>query len=173
MLSCNLNIHLNTNQACRYANMDYIFFSSATKNDYVRLVMSYDIVCQWWINLWLRMTAMPYNLQIDCERKLFIFLILKFHLPAHIAKCHTSYSFNFTRSVGQTEGEAPERGWSNINPVSSSTKQMGPASYRETIDDHFGDWNHQRIIRFGKFWYTIFLIEYGSRFIRFIITAQT
>ncbi|KAF7968555.1 hypothetical protein HWV62_30143 [Athelia sp. TMB] len=79
-----------------------------------------------------------------------IFLIPKFHLPAHIAKCQTAYSFNFCRGVGRTDGEAPERGWSFIDPLASSTKEMGPASYRETIDDHFGDWNHRRIIGLGR-----------------------
>ncbi|KZP27030.1 hypothetical protein FIBSPDRAFT_731485, partial [Athelia psychrophila] len=134
----------------RYANMDYIFFHSTSQQDYVRLVMSYDIACQWSINLWGRMPDMPGYVQIDREGKSFVFLVPKFHLPAHIEKCHTSYSFNLTRGVGRTDGEAPERGWSNINPVSSSTKQMGPASYRETIDDHFGDWNWLRIITLGK-----------------------
>lgn len=131
--------------------MDYIFFSSVSQQDYVRLVMSYDIVCQWSVHLWKRMLDMPSYLQIDGEGKSFIFLVPKFHLPAHVEKCHTAYSFNLTRGAGRTDGEAPERGWSNINPLSASAKQMGPASYRETIDDHFGDWNHQRIVGLGEF----------------------
>ncbi|KZP03688.1 hypothetical protein FIBSPDRAFT_915265 [Athelia psychrophila] len=122
----------------RYANMDYLFFSSVSRQGFVRLVMSYDIVCQWSVYLWTRMLDMPGYLQINREGKDFIFLIPKFHLPAHIERCHTSFSFNLTRGVGRTDGEAPERGWSNINPLSASAKQMGPASFRETIDDHFG-----------------------------------
>ncbi|KZP31898.1 hypothetical protein FIBSPDRAFT_944525 [Athelia psychrophila] len=116
----------------RYANMDYLFFSSTSQQDYVRLVMSYDIVCQWSVHLWGRMLDLPGYVHIDREDKQFVFLIPKFHLPAH------------------TDGEAPERGWANINPLSSSAKRMGPASYRETIDDHFGDWNWQRIVGLGR-----------------------
>ncbi|KAF7965473.1 hypothetical protein HWV62_43305 [Athelia sp. TMB] len=134
----------------RYANMDYMFFHSTAQQDYVRLTMSYDIVCQWSVHLWERMVKMPGHIQIDREDKTFVFLIPKFHLPAHIAKCHTSFSFNFMRGVGRTDGEAPERGWSNINPLSASAKQMGPASYRETIDDHFGDWNWSRIVTMAR-----------------------
>ena len=130
--------------------MDYMFYSSTSQQEYVRLVMSYDIACQWSINLWNRMPHLPIDIQIDRKDKSFVFLVPKFHLPAHIEKCHNNYSFNFTRGVGRTDGEAPERGWSNIDPVSSSTKQMGPSSYRETIDDHFGDWNWQRIVGLGK-----------------------
>jgi len=58
----------------------------------------------------------------------------------------TAFSFNLTCGVGRTDGEAPERGWSNINPLSAQTKVMGPASRQETIDDHFNDWNHKKVI---------------------------
>lgn len=130
--------------------MDYLFFSSLASTDFTTLVMSYDIVCQWSVNLWGRMMAFPDYFHIDHERKQITFLVPKFHLPAHIAACQTAFSFNLTRGVGRTDGEAPERGWSAINPLSSQTKQMGPASRRETIDDHFGDWNHKKVIGFGK-----------------------
>ncbi|KZP24407.1 hypothetical protein FIBSPDRAFT_1011668, partial [Athelia psychrophila] len=119
-------------------------------DDYVTIVASYDIVCQWSVHIWERMEALPSRLQINREGKTFTFLIPKFHLPAHIEKCQTGYSFNFTPGVGRTEGEAPERGWSFIDPLSTSTREMGPASYRETIDDHFGDWNHKKVVGLGK-----------------------
>lgn len=130
--------------------MDYLFFSSTSQQGYVRLVMSYDIVCQWSVHIWSRMEAIPGYMQIDREGKQFVFLVPKFHLPAHVERCQTSFSFNLTRGVGRTDGEAPERAWSNINALAPSAKQMGPASYRETIDDHFADWNHQRVTGLGK-----------------------
>ncbi|KZP08329.1 hypothetical protein FIBSPDRAFT_914302 [Athelia psychrophila] len=122
----------------RYANMDYLFFSSTSQQDY------------WSVHLWGRMLDLPGYVHIDREDKQFVFLIPKFHLPAHVERCQTSFSFNLTRGVGQTDGEAPERVWANINPLLSSAKRMGPASYRETIDDHFGDWNWQRIVGLGR-----------------------
>ena len=94
--------------------------------------------------------AFPEYLHIDLSGKHVTFLVPKFHLPAHVASCQTAFSVNLTRGVGRTDGEAPERGWSNINPLSSQTKMMGPASRRETIDDHFNDWNHKKVIGFGK-----------------------
>lgn len=123
--------------------------SAEATDDYVTIVVSYDIACQWSVHLWERIKAYPERLQVDHKNKVFIFLVPKFHLPAHVEKCQTSYSFNLTVGVGRTDGEAPERGWSFINPLSSSTKEMGPASYRETIDDHFGDWNHKKVIGLG------------------------
>jgi len=93
--------------------------------------------------------AFPEYLHIDLNSKHVIFLIPKFHLPAHIASCQTAFSFNLTHSVGNTDREAPEHGWSDINPLTTQTKVMGLASCRETIDDHFNDWNHKKVIRFG------------------------
>jgi hypothetical protein len=129
--------------------MDYLFFSSVSHSDFITLTMSYDIVCQWYLHLWERMLTFPDNFQVNLDEKFVTFLVPKFHLPAHVDKCQTAFSFNLTRGVGRTDGEAPERGWSDINPLSSQTKQMGPASRRETIDDHFGDWNHKKVIGMG------------------------
>ncbi|KAG1743569.1 uncharacterized protein EDB91DRAFT_1080974 [Suillus paluster] len=45
--------------------------------------------------------------------------------------------------------EAPERGWSNINQVATSTKEMGPGSCRDTLDNHFRDWNWKKVMALG------------------------
>ncbi|KAG1868451.1 hypothetical protein F4604DRAFT_1881562 [Suillus subluteus] len=133
----------------RYSNMDYLFLSTLHGRCVKMLNVSYDIACQWHKNLWERMSTMPPSLHLDPLTKLIRFFVPKFHLPAHIFKCQTTYSFNLSKNVGQTDGEAPERGWSNINPVASSTKEMGPGSRRDTLDDHFGDWNWKKIVGLG------------------------
>ncbi|KAJ7213821.1 hypothetical protein B0H12DRAFT_1242227 [Mycena haematopus] len=69
--------------------------------------------------------------------------------PCHIEACNLKYSFNLTRFVGQTDGEAPERGWADANPLARSTKEMGPGFRRDTLDDHFNDWNYKKIIALG------------------------
>ena len=112
-------------------------------------MVSYDIACQWHVNLLDRMEIMPEFLRLSPTIEAIMYLILKFHLPAHIKKCNLLFSFNLTLGVGRTDGEAPERGWSDINPVAQSTKEMGPCSRRDTLDDHFNDWNWKKIINFG------------------------
>ncbi|KAJ6619583.1 hypothetical protein B0H10DRAFT_2216646 [Mycena sp. CBHHK59/15] len=79
-----------------------------------------------------------------------MFLVPKFHLPAHIEACNLHFSFNLTQDVGQTNGEAPECGWAHANPLVSSTKEMGPGARRDTLDDHFNHLNHKKIIDFGR-----------------------
>ncbi|KAK7028741.1 hypothetical protein R3P38DRAFT_2937983 [Favolaschia claudopus] len=134
----------------RYINMDYMFFSSISGSPLLRFFVSYDIACQWHIKLWSRMVKyQDSTLTIDGRGKFFTFLVPKFHLPAHIEACNLKFSFNLTRDVGRTDGEAPERGWANTNPLARSTKEMGPGFRRDMLDDHFNDWNHTRIIALG------------------------
>jgi hypothetical protein len=97
------------------------------------------------------MKTYPHSIQLNRHGELVVvFLVPKFHLPAHTEKCQKQFSFNLTPHVGRTDGEAPERGWANSNPLSSSTKEMGPGSRRDTLDDHFGDWNYKKVIGLGK-----------------------
>ena len=52
--------------------------------------------------------------------------------------------------MARTDGEDPERWWAHINPVSMSTKEMGPGARLDTLDDHAGAWNWRKITGFGE-----------------------
>ncbi|KAJ6472963.1 hypothetical protein DFH09DRAFT_1343669 [Mycena vulgaris] len=133
----------------RYINMDYIFFMGLAGSEVSELYVSYDIACQWHKNIWERMKTFDEGVRFRKGKKYCVFLIPKFHLPAHIEACNILFSFHLTRYVGMTDGEAPERGWSNLNPLATSTAEMGPGMRRDTINDAFNDWNHKKIIGFG------------------------
>jgi hypothetical protein len=113
------------------------------------LNVSYDIVCQWHKKLWTWMKSFPQAYSLDHFIKTICFFVPKFHLPVHITKCQTLFSFNFTCFVGHTDGEAPERGLSNINPMASSTKAMGPGCHCDMLDNHFRDWNWKKTVGLG------------------------
>ncbi|KAK6981487.1 CxC2 domain-containing protein [Favolaschia claudopus] len=135
----------------RYINMDYLLWKSLEYYDAILLLfISYDIVCQWFKNVWVRLSKYSPELQQRGLRRFYTWLIPKFHLPAHIEDCNVLFSFNLTPFIGQTDGEAPERGWSHINGFATSTKEMGPGARRDTLDDAFNDWNHKKIIALGK-----------------------
>ncbi|KAG6917307.1 hypothetical protein DXG01_003148 [Tephrocybe rancida] len=125
-----------------YVNMDYFFLSSMGQNPSQHVVMSYNIACQWGRNLAKCCTIYPPNPYTDLQIH---FLVPKFHLPAHRPDCHFNFSFNYTPGVGQMDGEAPEHGWAAIN-VTNSTKEMGLGSQRNTLDNHFGDYNWRKIV---------------------------
>lgn len=131
--------------------MDYLFFSTIKDSGVRYLVVSYDIACQWHKNLWRRMhEVFPTEYRIHRGQMYVIFLVPKFHLPAHIEACNLAFSFNLTKGVARTDGEAPERVWSETNALAYSTREMTPGHRRDTIDDHFNDYNHRKIIRLGK-----------------------
>ncbi|EAU83273.2 hypothetical protein CC1G_12790 [Coprinopsis cinerea okayama7 len=130
----------------RYVNMDYFFICTLLFNTPPWVVVSYDIACQWSKNLRARLQVYPDYLTSAVSNVDFVFLIPKFHLPAHVAKCRSSFSFNFTRGAGRTDGEAPERTWAAINKLASSFKEMGPGSRRDGMDDHYGDRNWTKVV---------------------------
>ncbi len=132
--------------------MDYLFYKTltvSTKN-VLSYVVSYDIACQWSIHLRERMFVLDHDFFLFDSRRHVKFLVLKFHLPAHIAPCRVNYSFNYTPGVGRTDGEAPERTWNETNPLATSTREMGPGSRRDVLDYHFGDHNWRKLISLGK-----------------------
>jgi hypothetical protein len=130
--------------------MDYLLFRSLLFSVFAALILSYDIVCQWYKNLWKRMATYPNPLQMTNRNGVAVkFLVPKFHLPAHIDLCQMEFSFNLTKGVGRTDGEGVERGWANIDKMAPATKEMGPGLRRDTLDDHFGDSNWKKLIALG------------------------
>ncbi|KAG0692078.1 hypothetical protein DFH29DRAFT_985953 [Suillus ampliporus] len=115
-----------------------------------RINISYDVACQWHKKLWPHMSMLPSRLHFNQDGKVIKFFVPKFHLAAHIEVCQTEFSFNWTPGVGRTDGEAPERGWANMNRVASSTKEMGPGSQRDTLNDHFSDSNWKKVTALGR-----------------------
>lgn len=130
--------------------MDYIVFSAVSHFGLRMYNLSYDIACQWHKNLWNRISNLPERFRLNRADKVVRFFVPKFHLKAHVQSCQTRFSFNFTRWVGRTDGEAPERGWANFNRVASSIKEMGPGARRDHLDDQFGDSNWKKSIAMGK-----------------------
>ncbi|KIK60737.1 hypothetical protein GYMLUDRAFT_120723, partial [Collybiopsis luxurians FD-317 M1] len=103
-----------------YLLMDFSLLSSIRSFPNLPVTVSYDIIYQ--------------------------LLVPKFHLAAHKQDCVWSFSYNYAIGVGHTDGEGVERNWSTQNSLSGSTKKMGPGSRCDTLDDHFGDHNWQKII---------------------------
>ncbi|KAJ7842104.1 hypothetical protein B0H14DRAFT_3457041 [Mycena olivaceomarginata] len=136
-------------QGEKYLNMDYLFFMGLLGTLLLRFVVSYDIACQWYKNLWGRMAIFPAEAQLSGEKK-FVFLVPKIHLPAHIEECNINFSFNLTPSVGRTDGEAPERGWADANRLANSTSISGPGARRDTLDAHFQYSNWKKITKLDK-----------------------
>lgn len=138
----------------RYCNMDYVV-SSALKQygEIPHLLLSYDIACQWSIHLAERLTHLPSHIQISLppmptELR---YAIPKYHWRAHKEKDHHQYSLNLLPGVSRTCAETPESTWAKHEGTASSTREMGPGSRLDTLEDHFGFCNWRIVVNMGEF----------------------
>ncbi|KAJ7573010.1 hypothetical protein C8J56DRAFT_1008492 [Mycena floridula] len=132
----------------RYVNIDYIVWMSLWLTMLNWIVMSYDIMCQYSINFYARMSTVfgHQASRIHTKGVQFIWTVPKFHLPAHVQSCWQAFNFNYTKWTARSDGEAVERGWSWMNRLRRSIKEMGPGSWRDTIEDHVSFHNWQKVI---------------------------
>ncbi|KAF8804837.1 hypothetical protein BYT27DRAFT_7225178 [Phlegmacium glaucopus] len=104
----------------RYCNMDYLFYHSIQKSQLKNFIISYDIACQWSINLKERMFTFDHKFFLFNGVTQVKFFIAKFHLPAHISACWSNYLFNY-----------------------------GKGTRQDTLDYHFGYHNWQKVTGMG------------------------
>ncbi|KAF7760546.1 hypothetical protein Agabi119p4_11222 [Agaricus bisporus var. burnettii] len=101
--------------------------------------VSYDIWCQYHINLPKRITAnlpdfAPYLKYIRGS-------VPKMHIHGHNVDCQINHSFVYERHSGMTHGEAIESAWSEQNHAASFTKEQNPGHRQETLDNFNGHYN--------------------------------
>ncbi|KAJ3551391.1 hypothetical protein NM688_g4727 [Phlebia brevispora] len=122
----------------RYCNMDYIVISALRRlGELPPLVLSYDIVCQWAINLYTRINEFSDESRLRLDDKDIQFAIPMYHFRAHKEKGHNQYSLHLMEGVGRSCCEGIERNWPKHEETAASTREMGPGSRHDTLEDHF------------------------------------
>ncbi|THU98424.1 hypothetical protein K435DRAFT_818886 [Dendrothele bispora CBS 962.96] len=135
----------------RYANMDYVFASLLGHHDHrLTKVQSYDIVCQWCKKLVDCLKKLPPLVRLNLVLHLIYFVIPKLHIYGHQIHCQLMFSLNWLQGAGRTDGEGIERPWAHMGPVATSTRDMGPGSRHDTLDDHWGHWNFVKMTGLGS-----------------------
>lgn len=129
--------------------MDYLFASSV-QFALIKLLISYDVCCQWFTNFWTRQMFLPTPLQILLPNHALRPLVPKFHLQSHTDSCHSPYSFNYAKGVGRTDGEGVERNWDDLGAHAASTSEMTPGNRWDTLDDCAGWLNWRKTAGLGK-----------------------
>src|SRR5262249_30910631 len=133
-----------------YANMDYIFGSAVQRVLVPRILISYDVACQWYTNLWKRVGEhWPDEIQLPPSSKI-VPAIPKLHEPMHNAANHQVYSLNLMPGVGLSDLEVPERVWAIHNALGNSTKTQGPGTRQDVLDDQFSAWNWLKYVGIGN-----------------------
>ncbi|KAJ7771188.1 hypothetical protein B0H14DRAFT_2294123, partial [Mycena olivaceomarginata] len=67
----------------RYANMDFLVFSSILNTIILFLILSYDITCQYCKHFWERMKGLPEEMHIDPKKVSVWFKVPNFHILGH------------------------------------------------------------------------------------------
>lgn len=135
--------------ANRYANTDYVVVKSATHNPKMKKVASYDVVCQWSINLERHLRDFPLQNTERLNQQIVARVVPKFHLAAHKEECQVNFSLNYEPGVGRSDMEGPERTWFGLQG-GGSTKDQGPGHWSDAMDDKFGHWNWSKLVRLGR-----------------------
>ena len=108
---------------------------------------------EWSRRLFHRIRGMPESLQIHVNPQDVTFAIPKGHIKAHGKKCQSRFSLNYLQGSARKDGEGIERDWAQMNRLVPSVREMGPGNHRETLDEHCGAWNWEKIKKFGKFYF--------------------
>ncbi|KAJ7604993.1 hypothetical protein FB45DRAFT_1149649 [Roridomyces roridus] len=130
----------------RYANMDYILLSALLGVSVLALAISYDIACQWKVNLPARAKVISTTTPIltDLDKFQIQYGLPVWHAAAHETSCQTENSLSYTKGVGRTDGEGIERTWAVLNPVGFATKEMGEGARHDQIDNKIDHLNFEK-----------------------------
>ena len=132
-----------------YANTDYVVVRSTSHNLETKKVASYDIMCQWSINLKQRLRDFPLENAERLDQQIVARVVPKFHLAAHKEDCRINFSLNYEPGAGRSDMEGPERTWFGLQG-GGSTKDQGPGYWSDAMDDKFGHWNWSKLVRLGR-----------------------
>jgi len=104
----------------RFCNVDYTVLSSIKGVRLHRIILTFDVGCQYSKKFSDRMKEFPLEMQID-EETVVEFAIPSWHTNAHGADCHADFGLSFRDGVGRTFGEEVEVTWAGTNPLGPST----------------------------------------------------
>lgn len=130
--------------------MDYSLSQAlrGTLHGIQRVLLTYDIMCQYGINLESRFRDVPY-LQLphglDIQKAVGVW-----HIGDHIADCYAPFFPGFVTGIGVVDGEIVETLWSQLNLLAPTTRTMTHAGRTETLDDGMGDSNWKKTTNMCK-----------------------
>lgn len=138
----------------RQCNMDMVFCQAARYMlkgfpELLRAFMgTYDVACSWAVNFPERNARSPY-LNLPDWMLDFIVAIGDFHVGGHKPPCYCRFCCTFIHGAGLLEAERVETGWSVMNPILNGSRSMSLTNRNEKLDDHFGFWNWDKLLRIG------------------------
>ena len=115
-----------------------------------RVLVSYDIACQWQINLQTRLNSYAVSTPTLKDLEYWKTVVPKFHLSGHGAQCQIVFNLGYTKWAGRTDGERIEAGWAQSTSMATWTRENGPNARRNILDDHWNASNWQKTLGLCK-----------------------
>ncbi|TEB19585.1 hypothetical protein FA13DRAFT_1802068 [Coprinellus micaceus] len=120
----------------RYCNMDYIFLATIALASVLRIVITYDIACQWSKKLKARMEDYPEQLRPSPKVDI-VAAIPSWHINGHGVDCQTNFALGF--------------------------REMAPAARHEALNDMGSGYNIKKIVRFGPSFAKKVVLAHGMK----------
>jgi len=134
----------------RYCNVDFGVLATLIGILLLRIVITYDIGCQWSKNLRKRMEDFLLEMQIPDTTKVDV-AIPRWHINGHGESCRNNFNISYMEGARRTVGEDVETVWAGTNPLAPSIREMGPAARHDTLNDHWNGWNFRKVVRLRMF----------------------
>ena len=131
----------------RYCNIDFIIFAALVGVILPWIFITYDIGCQWSKNLYKRMSELPEHIRIKPGTKVDVG-IPSWHITGHGERCQKDFCLGYTKGAGRTCGEEVEISWSHTNPLAPSVREMAPAAWHDTLNNHWNGWKFRKTVGF-------------------------
>ncbi|KAJ2914795.1 hypothetical protein MD484_g5622, partial [Candolleomyces efflorescens] len=126
--------------------MDYIILSAVLWLTLARIVITYDIACQWSKNLPKRMEKLPERIQLDLKTTSVTTAVPSWHINGHGTDCQTNYALAYRQGSGRTCGDEIESTWSQTNVLGASVREMASGGRHESLNDHFNGINFSKLV---------------------------
>ena len=111
-----------------------------------RVLVSYDIGCQWYKNLQAHLDKyLPPSLWL-CDLNYWKVVVLKFHLSVHGSNCQVMFNLAYTKWAGQIDSEWIESGWAQSTSMATWTQESRPNTHHNILDDHWNLSNWQKLL---------------------------
>jgi hypothetical protein len=112
------------------------------------LALSYDAMCIWFVNMFLRWTQ-------NYPELLFMLLAViaivpAVHVRGHQEYCWYVYGGAYKDCVGHFFGETAEYVWPYLNRLAGQTRQMTLGHRQDTMIRYIGEWNWRKVQRMGQ-----------------------
>ncbi|KAJ6513594.1 hypothetical protein C8R47DRAFT_1286276 [Mycena vitilis] len=133
----------------RYSNMDWIVMAALAGFTLMLLTISYDIACQWKVNLRERLTKLPHSMTRHLASVKLQCGLPVWHASSHNDDCKNKNSLSFKPGVGKSDGEGVERTWSVLNPSAFSTKDAGIGLRADVLEGKIDNHNYLKNVGQG------------------------